>query len=77
LVKIDEVLLFTVFSDRPSRLAVAEFDRPFVFLQLPALDMAAWLLMTPAFAYCAVKIIKTPNDEWDLPPLGLSTGAKI
>jgi hypothetical protein len=44
----------------------------FVFLALPALDMAAWLLMTLAFVYCAVKIIKTPNDEWDLPPLGMS-----
>ena len=44
----------------------------FVFLQLPALDMAAWLLMTLAFVYCAVKIIKTPNDEWDLPSLGMS-----
>jgi hypothetical protein len=44
----------------------------FVFLQLPALDMASWLLMTLAFIYCAVKIIKTPNDEWDLPPLGMS-----
>lgn len=43
----------------------------FVVLQLPALDMAAWLLMTLAFVCCAVKIIKTPNDEWDLPPLGL------
>jgi hypothetical protein len=42
----------------------------FVVLQMPALDMAAWLLMTLAFVYCAVKIIKTPNDEWDLPPLG-------
>ena len=49
----------------------------FVFLQLPALDMAAWLLMTLAFAYCAIKIIKTPNDEWDLPPLGLPTVARI
>ena len=42
----------------------------FVFLQLPALDMAAWLLMTLSFTYCAVKVVKTPNDEWDLPPLG-------
>jgi hypothetical protein len=41
----------------------------FVFLQLPALDLAAWLLMTLAFVCCAVKIVKTPNDEWDLPPL--------
>jgi hypothetical protein len=49
----------------------------FVVLQMPALDMAAWLLMTLAFACCAVKIIKTPNDEWDLPPIGLSTGARI
>jgi hypothetical protein len=42
----------------------------FVVLQMPVLDMAAWLLMTLAFACCAIKIIKTPNDEWDLPPLG-------
>ena len=42
----------------------------FVVLQMPALDMAAWLLMTLSFTYCAVKIVKTPNDEWDLPPLG-------
>jgi hypothetical protein len=25
--------------------------------------------MTLAFACCAVKIVKTPNDAWDLPPL--------
>jgi hypothetical protein len=43
----------------------------FVFLQMPALDMAAWLLMTLAFVCCGVKIIKMPNDEWDLPPIGL------
>jgi hypothetical protein len=36
-----------------------------------------WLLMTLAFVCCAVKIIKTPNDDWDLPPIGLSTGARI
>ena len=42
----------------------------FVVLQMPALDLAAWLLMTLAFVCCAVKIIKTPNDEWDLPPFG-------
>lgn len=41
----------------------------FVVLQVPVLDMFAWLLMTVAFAFCAVRIIKTPNDEWDLPPL--------
>ena len=41
----------------------------FVVLQMPMLDMAAWLLMTLAFACCAVKIVKTPNDAWDLPPL--------
>ena len=49
----------------------------FVVLQMPALDLAAWLLMTLAFVCCAVKIIKTPNDDWDLPPIGLSTGARI
>jgi hypothetical protein len=47
----------------------------FVFLQVPSVDMAAWLLMTLAFVYCAIKIVKTPNDEWDLSPLGLAAGA--
>jgi hypothetical protein len=41
----------------------------FVVLQMPALDLAAWMLMTLAFACCAIKIIQAPNDEWDLPPL--------
>jgi hypothetical protein len=49
----------------------------FVVLQMPALDMAAWLLMTLAFVCCAIKIIKTPNDEWDLPPLGMSSATRI
>ena len=49
----------------------------FVVLQMPALDMAAWLLMTVAFACCAIKIIKTPNDEWDLPPIGPSPSGRI
>jgi hypothetical protein len=43
----------------------------FVVLQMPVLDMAAWLLMTLAFACCAIKIIKTPNDDWDLPRLAM------
>jgi hypothetical protein len=45
----------------------------FVFLQMPAVDMAAWLLMTLAFVYCAITILKTPNGEWDLPPLSPGT----
>ena len=41
----------------------------FVVLQMPVLDMVAWLLMTISFAYCAAAIIRTPDDEWDLPPV--------
>ena len=41
----------------------------FVVLQTPVLDMAAWMLMALSFAYCAVAILRTTNDEWDLPPL--------
>jgi hypothetical protein len=41
----------------------------FVVLQMPVVDMAAWLLMTVSFAYCAAAILRTPNDEWDLPPI--------
>ncbi len=41
----------------------------FVVLQMPVLDLAAWLLMTVSFACCAVVAVRTPDDEWDLPPL--------
>jgi len=44
----------------------------FVVLQMPVLDMAAWLLMTVSFACCAVAALRTPDDEWDLPPLPAS-----
>lgn len=47
----------------------------FVVLQMPALDLAAWLLMTLAFICCAIKIVKTANDEWDLPPLQPATAS--
>jgi hypothetical protein len=40
----------------------------FVVLQIPVLDMAAWLLMALSFAICAAVIVKTPDDEWELPP---------
>ena len=40
----------------------------FVVLQTPVLDMAAWMLMALSFVYCAVAILRTTNDEWDLPP---------
>ena len=43
----------------------------FVVLQMPVLDMAAWMLMALSFAICAVVIVKTPDDEWDLPPRAL------
>lgn len=41
----------------------------FVVLQEPVLDMAAWMLMALSFGYCAVAILRTPDDEWDLPPV--------
>jgi hypothetical protein len=41
----------------------------FVVLQMPVLDMAAWMLMALSFGYCAVAILRTTDEEWDLPPL--------
>jgi hypothetical protein len=41
----------------------------FVVLQAPVLDMAAWMLMALSFGYCAVAILRTTDDDWDLPPL--------
>ena len=40
----------------------------FVVLQMPVLDMAAWLLMALSFGVCAWAILGTPDDEWDVPP---------
>lgn len=40
----------------------------FVVLQMPAVDMAAWLLMTVSFAFCARAILRTPDAEWDVGP---------
>ena len=40
----------------------------FTVLQSPALDAAAWALMAFGFLCCAVAILRTPNDEWDLGP---------
>ncbi|TCO42482.1 hypothetical protein EV646_113104 [Kribbella antiqua] len=40
----------------------------FVVLQMPVLDMAAWMLMALSFGYCALTILRTADDEWDLPP---------
>jgi hypothetical protein len=29
-------------------------------------DALAWGLMTVAFAFCAFRVLRTPDDEWDL-----------
>jgi hypothetical protein len=31
-------------------------------------DALSWGLMTVAFAFCAVRVLRTPDDDWDLPP---------
>jgi hypothetical protein len=42
----------------------------FAFVVVPnhVTDALAWGLMTVAFAFCAVKVLRTPDDEWDLAP---------
>jgi hypothetical protein len=40
----------------------------FVVLPSPVMDALAWGLMALAFALCAVTVLRTPDDEWDLPP---------
>ena len=51
----------------------------FAFVVVPnhVTDALAWGLMTVAFAFCAVKVLRTPDEEWDLAPrpaLGLARG---
>jgi len=45
----------------------------FVILQNALLDALAWGLTAYAFGVCAVVALRTPNDEWDLPPLRQSS----
>jgi len=40
----------------------------FVVFPSPVMDALAWGLMALAFAVCAVTVLRTPDDEWDLPP---------
>ena len=40
-----------------------------VVLPSPVIEAVAWGLMALAFAFCAVAVLRTPDDEWDLPPL--------
>jgi len=42
----------------------------FAFVVVPnhVTDALAWSLMTVAMAFCAVRVLRTPDDEWDLPP---------
>jgi hypothetical protein len=40
----------------------------FVVFPLPVIDALAWGLIALAFAFCAVAVLRTPDDEWDLPP---------
>ena len=46
----------------------------FAFVVVPnhVTDALAWSLMTVAFAFCAVKVLRTPDDEWDLAPSPIS-----
>ena len=47
-----------------------------ILLTTPVYFLAfVFLLMTLAFVYCALKVVKTPNDQWDLPPIGKTAGA--
>ena len=49
----------------------------FTVLQMPPLDMAAWLLMTLAFACCAAKIIKTPPTSGTCPHRATLRGQEL
>jgi hypothetical protein len=40
----------------------------FVVFPSPVMDALAWGLMALAFVICAVTVLRTPDDEWDLPP---------
>jgi hypothetical protein len=41
----------------------------YVVLQVQLLDGLAWGLAVLGFAACALVVLRTPDDEWDLPPV--------
>ncbi|GAA1042414.1 hypothetical protein GCM10009557_68400 [Virgisporangium ochraceum] len=41
----------------------------FVILGVQPLDGFAWLLTAAGFAACAYTLVRTPDDDWDLPPV--------
>ncbi len=41
----------------------------FVILQNRYLDTLSWGLTALGLAVCAVVVLRTPDDEWDLPPV--------
>jgi hypothetical protein len=45
----------------------------FVVFPSPVVDALAWGLMALSFAICAVTVLRTPDDEWDLPPLSATS----
>ncbi|MGH3456975.1 hypothetical protein [Aeromicrobium sp.] len=49
----------------------------FVILGSPALDAAAWAANGLAFAVVGVAILRTPDDEWDLPPVGTTPRTEL
>lgn len=40
----------------------------FVILQNQVLDAMAWGLTAIGLAVCAAVVLRTPDDDWDLPP---------
>lgn len=40
-----------------------------VVLGSPTVDLIAWVINGIAFAFVAVRIVRTPDDEWDLAPV--------
>jgi hypothetical protein len=45
----------------------------FLVFPSPLIDALAWGLIALAFAFCAVAVLRTPDDEWDLPPLSATS----
>jgi hypothetical protein len=45
----------------------------FVVVPSPLIDALAWGLMALALAFCAVAVLRTSDDEWDLPPLSATS----
>ncbi len=75
------IIIFQAKLAPPWAAAMLTASQPLHFIAiltgLPCLDMTAWGMTAMGMVFLAARVLRTPNEQWDLPTLrphyGLST----